>query len=356
MTKAIIVEDEARGMNNLKAMLKDHCPDVKIIGEARSNYEGQQLLARKDIKPDVAFLDINLPDGPVFNLLNQVRGGIDFDIIFVTAYEEYAIQACRYSSIGYITKPLDSYDLKDAVGRIKTGSSNKIEERLDLFRQQYNHPNAFEKISIFADDGIYFIKMSDIVRCEAESNYTHIYLHGGKHILSSKTLGYYETMLKRFNFYRVHKQHIVNLNFMTKFVKGDGGYLLMDDGSKVEVSRRRRRDFIAHISQSPSPSGYLIILTANGTYRVAIKDIVRFEDEDTCTFIYLQTKECIRSTEMIHVYNGLLKRQNNFHWVHKRHLINADFMVDVLKGKECYIVMKDGKMIEISPDKLDRFL
>ena len=356
MTKAIIVEDEVHGMNNLKSMLKDHCPEIEIIGEARNNQEGRQLLARRDIKPDVAFLDINLPDGPVFNLLNQIRGGIDFDIIFVTAYEEYAIQACQYSSIGYVTKPLDSYDLRDAVGRIKIGNSNKIEERLDLFKQQYNHPNAFEKISIFADDGIYFIKMRDIIRCEAESNYTHIYLAGGKHILSSKTLKYYETMLKGFNFYRVHKRHIVNLNFMTKFVKGDSGFLMMEDGTKIDVSRRRRREFIDSISHNPNPSGYLIVPTTNDTYRVAINDIVRLEDEDDCTYIYLRTKECVRSTKMILVYNGLLKKYNNFHWVHKRHLINSDFVLDVLKGKECFLIMQDGKMIEISPDKLDLFL
>ena len=248
MTKAIIIEDEEQGLNNLKNMLAEHCTDISIVGEAGSVATGNTLLKglTKDKDLDVAFLDISLPDGLVFQMLNDLDK-INFEIIFVTAYEEYAIRACQYSSIGYILKPIDPDDLKEAVNRIaiSKGRQNQITERLDVFNQHYfNKPNPFKKISISALDGIYFINIQDIIRCEAEDNYTHIHLANGDKITASKTIKAYEDMLSSVNFYRVHKSHLINLNFMKKFVKGDGGYLVMDDNKKIEVSRRRRPAFM----------------------------------------------------------------------------------------------------------------
>ena len=246
MTKAIIIEDEEQGLNNLKNMLAEHCSDISIIGEAGSVKSGNKLLksVQKDI--DVAFLDISLPDGLVFQMLNDLDK-INFEIIFVTAYEEYAIRACQYSSIGYILKPIDPDDLKESVNRIaiSKGRDTQITNRLDVFNQHYfNKPNPFKKISISALDGIYFINIQDIIRCEAEDNYTHIHLSNGDKITASKTIKAYEDMLGSVNFYRVHKSHLINLNYMKKFVKGDGGYLVMDDSKKIEVSRRRRPAFM----------------------------------------------------------------------------------------------------------------
>ncbi len=243
MRKAVIVEDEINGLNNLKNLLANYCPHVDVIAEARTIEEGVEVFTNSSIRPDVAFLDISLPDGLVFQMLNVLRP-IDFDIVFVTAYEEYAIKACEYSSIGYIVKPIDPDSLQDAVSRIKIGSENQINKRLEIFSSYYNNPNAFRKISISALDGIYFINIKDIVRFEAEDNYTHIYLHNGERITASKTIKAFEDLLAPFNFYRVHKRHVINLNYMRKFVKGDGGYLVMDDDMKIEVSRRRRPAFM----------------------------------------------------------------------------------------------------------------
>ena len=243
MIKAVIVEDEIKGLNNLKNLIATHCGEIEIIGEARSIQEGTALLNNSSIKPDVAFMDISLPDGLIFQLLNKLRP-INFDIIFVTAYEEYAIKACEYSSIGYIVKPIDPDLLKEAVARISKKESNEINKRLDIFNNYYNNPNAFTKMSISALDGIYFVNIRDIVRFEAEDNYTHIYLQNGERITASKTIKSYEDLLVNFNFYRVHKRHVINLNYMRKFVKGDGGYLIMDDDIKIEVSRRRRPAFM----------------------------------------------------------------------------------------------------------------
>lgn len=243
MIKAVIIEDEINGLNNLKNLLAEHCEDVELMGTAGSVAEGLELFDNLPIRPDVAFMDISLPDGLVFQLLNQLRP-IDFEIVFVTAYQEYAIKACEYSSIGYIVKPIDPDLLTEAVARIKPRKDTQTDKRLDVFNNYYNNPNAFTKMSISALDGIYFVNIKDIVRFEAEDNYTHIFLENGERITASKTIKSYEDLLEPFNFYRVHKRHVINLNYMRKFVKGDGGYLIMDDEIKIEVSRRRRPAFM----------------------------------------------------------------------------------------------------------------
>ena len=187
MIKAVIVEDEVKGLNNLKNLLGKYCEEVEVIGEATTNEEALGLLASPDIDPDVAFLDISLPDGQVFQLLNQLRP-VGFEVIFVTAYQDFAIKACNYSSIGYILKPIDPDELKDAVARIRPRRDGQIDRRLEIFNSYYNNPNAFTKMSISALDGIYFVNIRDIVRFEAEDNYTHIYLHNGERITASKTI------------------------------------------------------------------------------------------------------------------------------------------------------------------------
>ncbi|MBK9012620.1 MAG: response regulator transcription factor [Saprospiraceae bacterium] len=243
MIKALIVEDEIKSMNNLKNLLAKHCPEVEVIADALSVEEALEKFDVADFKPDVAFLDINLPDGLIFQLLDELHP-VDFEVIFITAFNEHAIRACQYSSIGYIMKPINPDELVQAVSRIRVHRAEKIEERLDLFNKSLSNPNSFEKMSISAIDGIYFVNIKDIVRFEAEDNYTHIFFINGDRITASKTIKAYEDMLQMLNFYRVHKRHVINLNFMRKFIKGEGGYLVMEDGKKIEVSRRRRPAFM----------------------------------------------------------------------------------------------------------------
>lgn len=246
--KAVIIEDEAAGLQNLQNLLAENCRNIEVIGTAGSIKEAYQLMSNPNFKPDVAFLDISLPDGLVFQLLQRLRP-LEFDIIFVTAYEDHAIKACEYSSIGYVMKPIDPDHLVEAVERLKSKTTREADKRLDIFQNYINNPNAFTKMSISALDGIYFINIKDIVRFEAEDNYTHIFINTGERITASKTIKAYEDMLGPFNFYRVHKRHVINLNFMRKFVKGDGGYLIMDDEIKIEVSRRRRPAFMERMKK-----------------------------------------------------------------------------------------------------------
>lgn len=241
--KALIVEDEIKSLNNLKNLLASHCPEVEVIADALNIEEALELFDEPSFKPDVAFLDINLPDGLIFQFLDELKP-IDFEVIFITAFNEHAIRACQYSSIGYIMKPINPDELLQAVSRIRIQGGEKIDERIELFNKSLSNPNSFEKMSISAIDGIYFVNIKDIVRFEAEDNYTHIYFTNGERITASKTIKAYEDMLQMLNFYRVHKRHVINLNYLRKFIKGDGGYLVMDDGKKIEVSRRRRPAFM----------------------------------------------------------------------------------------------------------------
>lgn len=246
MINAVIIEDEVLSLNNLRNLLQQHCNGVQIVGTASSVAEGVELFQNPNIEIDVAFLDISLPDGLVFKLLNQIRP-ITFEIIFVTAYEKHAITACNYASVGYILKPIDPDALQLAVARIERRRADAMEKRLELFTSHYNNPNVFNKMSISAVDGIHFVNIKDIIRFEAEDNYTHIYLLGGERITASKTIKSYENMLDTYNFYRVHKRHVVNLNFIRKFTRGEGSMVIMEDGLEIDVSRRRRPAFLERL-------------------------------------------------------------------------------------------------------------
>ena len=241
--QAVIVEDELSSRNNLKNLLAQYAKDIEIVGEAESIDDAVTTFKGLAKQPDVAFLDINLSDGLVFSLLNKLRP-FQFEIIFVTAFEEYAVKACEYSSIGYILKPIDPDALKEAIDRIPKNGKNQIEKRLEIFNSHYNNPNVFSKMSIAAVDGIYFVNITDIIRFEAEDNYTHIFLQTGEKITASKTIKAYEELLASYNFYRVHKRHVINLNCMKKYLKGDGNIVIMEDDTHIEVSRRRRASFL----------------------------------------------------------------------------------------------------------------
>ncbi|MCC6462635.1 MAG: response regulator transcription factor [Saprospiraceae bacterium] len=243
MTRALLIEDEPEGLQNLQNLLEKYCPDVDVVATGGSNAELVRLTAEdNEGQFDVAFLDIDLPDGLVFQGLQQLED-IPFDIIFVTAYNQYALTAFDFSAIDYILKPIEPDDLRRAVSRIRIGRKNaSTKQRVELLQQNYspNMPNAFEKIGISGLDGVHFVRLRDIVRLEAEDNYTHFMLKTGNKITASKTIKAYEDTLLRLNFVRVHKKHIVNMNYMKTYIKGEGGYLVLENGETIEVSRRKK--------------------------------------------------------------------------------------------------------------------
>ena len=239
---AIIIEDEQASLDNLKNILQKNCPQVKVIAEARSIEEGYLTLTDKSLQPDVVFLDINLNNELVFGLLDKLDN-IKFEIIFVTSYQDYAVKACAYSSIGFISKPIDPLMLVEAVERIKPNREEDMKDRLEVFKGHLSHLNPFKKVTIASLDEMHFVHIHEIVRLQSDDNYTIFHLKGGSKIVASKTIKSFERMFIPFNFFRVHRSHIINLNYIQKFIKGDAAHLIMDDGAKIEVSRRRKGAF-----------------------------------------------------------------------------------------------------------------
>jgi two-component system, LytTR family, response regulator len=248
MTRALLIEDEPESLQNLKNLLARYCPDVEVMATGSSNADFLRL-ASEDNQYEVAFLDISLPDGLIFQGLKQLED-IPFDIIFVTAFDKYALSAFDFSAIDYVLKPIEPEDLRRAVGRIRMAKKTQdTKQRVEVLQQNFspNAPNAFEKIGIAGLDGVHFVCLRDIVRLEAEDNYTHFILKGSERITSSKTIKAYEETLLRLNFVRVHKKHIVNMNYMKTYIKGEGGYLVLENNETIEVSRRKKSTLIESV-------------------------------------------------------------------------------------------------------------
>jgi two-component system, LytTR family, response regulator len=243
MLRAFIVEDEEKGRVNLLGMLDKYCPQVEVVGYAESVSQAVEIFNNPKFQIDLALLDIQLSDGTIFEMLQAIKE-IEFDIIFISAHSELAYQCFRYSAIDFILKPIDTQALKTAVEKIRPRHNAQTKERLEILSQSLANPNQIERISIAAVDSIYFVNLKDIVRLEAQDNYTDFYMSNGDKITTSKTIKVYEDMLETKNFYRIHKSHIINVNFIKKIMKGDGGYVIMDDNKQIDVSRRRRPLFM----------------------------------------------------------------------------------------------------------------
>jgi two-component system, LytTR family, response regulator len=243
--KVLIVEDEVKGAKVLQKLLHVYCPQVEVLGMAHSVQEGATLIT--DLQPEVVFLDIEMPDGNGFDLLEKFKER-NFQVIFTTAYQNFAIQAFKSHAVSYLLKPIDPDELQDAVARLQvvqkqdhTHRIANIEQSLRDLLAQHSAP---QRLAVHSVDGITYIESDKIIRLEADSNYTHIFLVGGKKITSSKTLKEYETTLSSLRFFRVHHAHIVNLNFIEKYIKGEGGYVVTSDQVTIEVSRRRKAELL----------------------------------------------------------------------------------------------------------------
>jgi two-component system, LytTR family, response regulator len=251
MIRALLIEDEPEGLENLINQLAAYCPEVEVVATGGSNADLLRLASEdEDNKYDVAFLDISLPDGLIFNALKQFDE-IPFDVIFVTAYDQYALRAFDFSAIHYVLKPIEGEALQNAVSRIRKRTAD-TKKRIEILQQNYNPngPNAFEKIGISGLDGVHFVRLRDIVRLEAEDNYTHFLLKGGDRITASRTIKTFEDTLTQMGFVRVHKKHIVNMNYMKTYIKGEGGYIMLENGESVEVSRRKKSALIEILRRS----------------------------------------------------------------------------------------------------------
>ncbi|MEZ5199374.1 MAG: LytTR family DNA-binding domain-containing protein [Bacteroidales bacterium] len=240
MIKAIIIDDEQESRNTISNILKNYCKNVTVIAQAENVKQGLEVISAQ--RPDVIFLDIQMPDGSGFDLLEKINR-MDFEIIFVTAFDQFALKAIKFSALDYILKPVDPQQLLDAVEKI-----NKQPSDIDIISQKIHtlvrNKNGFERITLPTFEGFKFINIKDIIRCEADNNYTHFFLNSGEKILVTKTLKEFDDTLSGMDFIRIHQSHLVNTKFVDRYVKGDGGYIVMADGSEVEVSRRRKEEFL----------------------------------------------------------------------------------------------------------------
>jgi two-component system LytT family response regulator len=240
MFKAVIIDDEQEGRNAVSNVLKNFCHNVSILGEADGVASGKKLITEK--QPDVVFLDIKMPDGSGFDLLESFSD-INFHVIFVTAYDQYAIRAIKFSAVDYLLKPLDPQQLIDAVDKLSKLSPKRVQspERIEVL---LDNSKSLSKLALPTLNGYRFIKVNNIVRCEADNNYTNFYLQTSEKILVTRTLKEFESMFKDSSFIRVHQSHLINLDFVVQYIKGDGGMAIMSDGSKVEISRRKKEQFL----------------------------------------------------------------------------------------------------------------
>lgn len=244
MIQTVIIDDEPNNVQALATLLKRYCTKVMVVGTADSADTGYELISR--LKPDLVFLDIEMPSGNAFDMLDRLVP-IDFEIIFITAFDNYAINAFHYSALDYLLKPVNIKRLQVAVEKAATRIKEKT-ANLKVNNLLYNLKTAdatHQRMALPSNNGLVFIRLDTLIWLEANSSYTNIYLNNKQKIVVSKTLGDFEDMLPPESFSRVHHSYIVNHDFIRKYHSGRGGYLEMEGGFIVEVSSRKKEIFLS---------------------------------------------------------------------------------------------------------------
>lgn len=241
--KAILVDDEQDSRQILSNYLSKYCPDINLLAECKNIQEG--LLAIQQHNPDLVFLDIEMPYGTGFDLLEQIEH-ITFETVFVTAYDNYAIQALNMSAAYYLLKPIDIDELVSAVDKIKAeradnNDSFHVQVLLDNIKEENNRP---KKIMLPTFEGFEIVPIDQIIYCEADDNFTRFHLKEGKPLLISKTLKHFEQMLPRTKFIRIHRSSLINTDYVVRYTKGKGGYVTMENNVELEVSPKKKSDFL----------------------------------------------------------------------------------------------------------------
>jgi len=242
---AVIVDDEATVRNTIKSLINENFPDISVVATAGSIQEGCETIMNN--KPDLLFLDIELPDGTGFDLLKKFPQ-VTFKIIFVTGHQEYALDAIKVSALDYVLKPIDTDELVSAIEKARE-VINQEEQNLKLLALSENLQckKVLKRIILHTADHLQLVSVPDIVRAEADSNYTLFWLSGNRKIMVSKTIKEFDSLLANSGFIRVHQSHLVNLEHIDRFMKKDGGWLRMKDGSSVPVSPNLKKQVLQAI-------------------------------------------------------------------------------------------------------------
>lgn len=242
MLRAVIVEDERHSRETLKNLLNEYCEGVQVEGEAGEVKKAIEVI--ESVQPDVVFMDIELQPGTGFEVLKGVSK-VNFETIFTTAFEQYAIQAIKLSSLDYLLKPISIEDLQTAVNKCqKKRGEEQYKQQLDVLLNQLSNGEEDRKICLSTADGMEFVREDDILLCKANGSYTDFKFKDGRCLVVSKHLKEYEDLLPTAHFMRVHNSFLINLREVKKFVKSEGGYILMKDDSTVSISPKKRDEFM----------------------------------------------------------------------------------------------------------------
>lgn len=243
MIKALIVDDVKMNRDSLEHLVHKFCPQIKVVGKAASADEGVVLV--REHRPDLVFLDIEMPGGSGFDFLERVDQ-VDFAIIFVTAFDQYAVRAFKVSALDYLMKPINIQDLIDAVEKVPERNAQDFGRQIDLLRDLVHQRSQVRRIAISTPKGLKFMNVEDLVRMEADGKYTQCYDKAGKRFLSSKNLKEFETMLTEEDFIRVHHSHLVNMNYIEDYQK-ESLELTLTTGEQIPVSQRKREEFLKRL-------------------------------------------------------------------------------------------------------------
>lgn len=243
MIRSVIIEDEKNSAERLRLLLeRDHFAEVEVLAWLKSMDEAITFLTGYEV--DLVFLDVEIQDRTAFDLLEKLPK-IDFKIIFTTAHQEYALKAIKVSALDYLLKPVDAEELKEALGKVgKKSVQDEKKAILSLLKDWSPNPKLPEKLALPSVNGIEFVLISEIIRCQADVNYTHFFLKDGRKITVAKTLKEFENQLRDHDFFRVHNSHLINLREVRFYHKGKGGTLQLQDGSEIEVASRRKEDLM----------------------------------------------------------------------------------------------------------------
>jgi two-component system, LytTR family, response regulator len=243
---AILIDDELSSLQNLQQKLIEFCPDINITAITQKPEEA--ILLIQQYKPDIIFLDIEMPRMNGFRMLDEL-GELNFEIIFTTAYNHYAVDAIRMSAFDYLMKPIAIKDLQNAVERLAKQQQLQTKDKVGVLKNALqNNKSQEEKIVIPTSEGMEFISISTILHIESSSNYSKIYFTDGKTILVTKLLKDFEEVLLPYRFYRIHNSHLINLKYIEKYIKGDGGQVRLSNGTIIDIARRKKEEFLKLIS------------------------------------------------------------------------------------------------------------
>lgn len=252
MIRAIVIDDEPDAISTLNAFLRIHCPNVEVVAEAGGVADGFRMIMTHD--PDLVFLDIQMQDGSGFDLLEKIKHPA-FSVIFCTAMDNYAIRAFKFSAVDYLLKPIDPDELMEAVSKVRKnqiGNAERIGHLLEVKNQK-----GLDRITLSSHDSYTVVKLDQILRLESDSNYTHFFLTTKEKITVPRSLKEFDDILPKDRFFRTHQSHLINLAYVKKFVKEEGGFILMEDGSQVLVARRRKEEFLSVLTGKPIEPGEL---------------------------------------------------------------------------------------------------